>query len=138
PVADAEAAAARRAALAGRRIAILSPHAIEAGLMQRALENAGAGVSLHATRDEAVAACRAGPKGATTLVIDNRIPGGAAAFLDGGSPPARLVALIGAGERNATGAQFKQAGHAFLTRPVRPATLLRVLTNTAEATAAVP
>lgn len=41
----------------------------------------------------------------------------------------KLIALIEPGQRGKTGAIFKAAGHSFLTRPLRPSTVVRVLTD---------
>lgn len=128
PVADPQHAETERPDLGGRAIAILSPNEVEAGLMCRDLEDAGARVRIFADRDAALKACLEA-SGEATLIIDNRIDGGAGAFLDLDEIPARLVALIEAEDRGSTGAEFKQAGHAFLTRPVRPSTLMRIMSN---------
>lgn len=135
PVDNPEAASPARTDLSGREVAILSPNTVEAGLLRQVLRDAGARVVLHSTRDEAIAACRES-NGDTILIADNRIDGGAGTFLDFDGFPARLVALIEADDRGSTGAEFKEAGHAFLTRPVRPSTLLRVVSSQAEAATA--
>ncbi|MAZ18957.1 MAG: hypothetical protein CL535_21855 [Ahrensia sp.] len=128
PVADPQLPEADRPDLGGRPIVILSPNAVEAGLMCRDLEDAGAHVQMFADRDRALKACL-GASGEATLIIDNRTEGGAGSFLDLDEIPARFVALIEAEDRGSTGAEFKQAGHAFLTRPVRPSTLMRVISD---------
>ncbi|WP_193177987.1 ATP-binding protein [Oricola nitratireducens] len=123
--------------LAGRTVAILSPNPIEARLLARALKDAGAEANIHLTRENAIEACRREPDNAT-LIIDNRIGGGAESFLDHHDLSARLIALIEAEDRGSTGAHFKEAGHAFLTRPVRPSTLIRIVSNTASALSLAP
>ena len=128
PVTEAKPAEAQEEALGGHSIAILSPNSIEAELMARALRDAGATAEIHAKRQAAMEACGGGGR-STTLIIDNRIEGGAEAFLDHDDFPARLIALIEAEDRGSTGAQFKEAGHAFLTRPVRPSTLIRIVSG---------
>jgi len=128
PVADPQRMEAGRPDLSGRDIAILSPNTIEAGLLRRELKDAGADVHIFADRDAALATCLKA-SGEATLIIDNRIAGGAGAFFDLDEIPARLVALIEAEDRGSTGAEFKEAGHAFLTRPVRPSTLMRVVAS---------
>ncbi|WP_425419944.1 response regulator [Oricola indica] len=134
PVDDPEVASPSRTDLSGREVAILSPNTVEAGLLRQALRDAGARVTLHSTRDEAITACRESG-GDTILIADNRIEDGAGTFLDFDGFPARLIALIEADDRGSTGAEFKEAGHAFLTRPVRPSTLLRVVSSQADAPA---
>ncbi|WP_370321127.1 ATP-binding protein [Oricola sp.] len=128
PVADPQLPEADRPDLVGRTIVILSPNAVEAGLICRDLEDAGAHVHMFADHDRALKACL-GASGEATLIIDNRTEGGAGSFLDLDEIPARFVALIEAEDRGSTGAEFKQAGHAFLTRPVRPSTLMRVISD---------
>jgi len=128
PVADAKPAEAHGNALAGRTIAILSPNTIEAELLARSLRDTGATAEIFSDRDAAIAACRNEDRYAT-LMVDNRIDGGAAGFLDFDDFPAELIALIEAEDRGSTGAQFKETGHAFLTRPVRPSTLIRIVSH---------
>ncbi|GAB4360349.1 MAG: hypothetical protein Kow0026_22600 [Oricola sp.] len=128
PVTDAKPAEAHDAALAGRAIAILSPNTIEAELLARSLRDAGATAEIFADREKAIAAC-SGETRCTTLIVDNRIEGGAEGFLDYDDFDAELIALIEAEDRGSTGAQFKEAGHAFLTRPVRPSTLIRIVSH---------
>ncbi|MFZ2100232.1 MAG: response regulator, partial [Oricola sp.] len=139
PISGAKPARRSHDVLFGHSIAILSPNTIESELMARALRDTGAITVLYKSREEAIEACR-GEEGCSTLIIDNRIEGGAEAFLDHDDFPARLIALIEAEDRGSTGANFKQAGHAFLTRPVRPGSLIRIVSNqgtdmTASATA---
>jgi len=128
PVTEAKPAETTGEQLAGRAIAILSPNAIEAELLARSLRDAGATAELFAGRDAAIAACRREDR-CTTLIVDNRIAGGAEGFLDFDDFPAELIALIEAEDRGSTGAQFKEAGHAFLTRPVRPSSLIRIVSH---------
>ncbi|KAG1650043.1 Hybrid signal transduction histidine kinase J [Nymphon striatum] len=47
-----------------------------------------------------------------------------------GTVKTRLVSLIQPSERGIIGAEYNAAGQAFLTRPVRPSTVLRVLNQT--------
>lgn len=128
PVADPHSQEADRPDLNGRDILILSQNTIEAGLLCRNLQDAGAHVLVFADRDTALEACLKA-SGEAILIIDNRIDGGAGAFLDLDEIPARLIALIEAEDRGSTGAEFKEAGHGFLTRPVRPSTLMRVIAS---------
>ncbi|WP_421854874.1 ATP-binding protein [Oricola sp.] len=101
-------------------IVIIAPIGIEAALMAETLDDAGS-AAIHAPTTAVV------PDNARIVLVDNRLEGGATPLLESLGASRRLVALIEAGERNTVGAHFKQAGHAFLTRPVRPASLLRVV-----------
>ena len=122
PVADTDHARARATVSDSRPVAIAAPIGIEAALMAETLGDAGVAAN-HVTDAGEV------PLDAQTILVDNRIEGGASSLLDTLGRSRRLVALIEARERNTTGARFKEAGHAFLTRPVRPASLLRVVQN---------
>ncbi|MCI5077913.1 ATP-binding protein [Oricola sp.] len=137
PVEGAQAARASHGALTAERFVILSPNGVEAELLRSALAEAGTAVAVHADKAEAIAACR-DATGEATLMIDNRIADGAGTFLHDAERPARMIALIEARDRGSVGAAFKDAGHAFLTRPIRPATLMRIVAGDDEARAASP
>jgi signal transduction histidine kinase/CheY-like chemotaxis protein len=111
--------------LSGKSFVIYSPNTIEAELMTRTIREAGGTVSIHDRRHEAIANCAAGSD-PVTLIVDNRVDGRAVSFLNDDLGNVDLIALIAAEDRGTVGAHFKNAGQSFLTRPVRPATLLRV------------
>lgn len=128
PVSDPKPAVQSEQALTGHTIVLLGPKGIEAELMVRSLRDAGADITIIGDRQAALDVCKIAGPGAT-LIVDNRIQGGAEAFLGQDPPATRLVALIAAQDRGSTGARFKEAGHAFLTRPVRPLSLIRVIND---------
>lgn len=130
PVIETDMEVAGRPDLSARKVVILSPNSVEAGLLTLDLEATSASVFATKDRQAAIDACAA-HDGETTLIIDNRIEGGAGVFLDIDFLDARLLALIEAEDRGSTGAEFKEAGHGFLTRPVRPSTLIRVMEDRA-------
>ncbi|QKV19562.1 ATP-binding protein [Oricola thermophila] len=129
PVTDQKQAEAIDGKLDGRWIAILSPNIIEAEMLARTLHDAGARTDIFHDREAAIAAC-SGDAPCPTLIVDNRIRGGAESFLDLDGFSADLIALIEAEDRGSTGASFKDAGQSFLTRPVRPSTLIRIVSGT--------
>jgi signal transduction histidine kinase/CheY-like chemotaxis protein len=126
PVSEAGPETAELPRLDGHAVAILSPHTVEAELMARMLNDAGAVTTIHGTRESALSACKDHPRG-STLIVDNRFEGGANGFLKERLACTKMIALIEAVDRGSIGAQFKDNGHAFLTRPVRPTTLLRIV-----------
>jgi signal transduction histidine kinase/CheY-like chemotaxis protein len=136
PVTGAKPAERNNKVLAGRAIAILSSNTIEADMLAQSLRDAGATAEIFQDRDAAIAACKDESR-CTTLIVDNRIEGGADAFLDFDEFPVELIALIEAEDRNSTGAQFKEAEHAFLTRPVRPNSLIRIVSHAKDAQSVV-
>lgn len=76
----------------------------------------------------------------TTVLVDSRLERDAMSALDLADRIAgvggRAVILIEPQERGTLGAQYKAAGHAFLTRPVRGTSLLRVLRRAVDSEAA--
>ena len=60
------------------------------------------------------------------LLVDMRLDGASKITLETKSDALR-VALIEPSQRGSLGAQFKAEGHNYLTRPVRPSTLIRIM-----------
>jgi CheY-like chemotaxis protein len=116
PVSEAVAGAPIRQFENEPAVLIVSPQDIEAEMIAETLGNAGVIVTY--AEDGT---------GAAAIIVDNRVEGGATGLLEAFGSTHRVIALIEAHERNTIGTAFKRAGHAFLTRPVRPTTLLRVM-----------
>ncbi len=124
PVCDPVAEELPQHRLTGIHAVIASPASTEAELIGRMLQDAGATTEVAADTENLANAHRGGD---TILLVDDRIEGGAEAFLAGGHAFEKVVALIRAEQRNTLGAAFKQHEQSFMTRPVRAETLLRVI-----------
>ncbi|WP_306117330.1 MULTISPECIES: ATP-binding protein [unclassified Roseitalea] len=131
PTGIAPAPARREAPLSGRDFVLLMRAGFEAQALAAVMAEAGA----KAVRCDTAADVseRAAARHNGTALIDSRIlgeSGSALALADRLKETGwRAVVLIEPAQRGTLGAAFKAAGHAFLTRPVREATLLRVLTH---------
>lgn len=115
--------------LSGRNFALISPHRLEFDLMRRSLEEAGAVTQGFEDLDTALASGFT-QSSKTTLLVDDRIERGARVALARNYNGNRIIAVIEASQRGTVGSAFKEAGHGFLTRPVRPSTLLRIAAHT--------
>lgn len=122
----------RIAALSGQHFCLMMRAGCESDMLADAIAGHGGSVE-HATAPDAMLDRLHDAPGAT-VIIDSRLmrdPVRALGLADriiarGGRP----VVLIEPEERGTLGAQFKADGHAFLTRPVRGSSLLRVLERT--------
>lgn len=119
-------------ALSGQHFCLMMRAGCEADMLADAI--AGHGGSVEHTTAPELALDRLHDMPGATVLIDSRLmrdPDRALGLADriaarGGRP----VVLIEPEERGTLGAQFKADGHAFLTRPVRGSSLLRVLERT--------
>lgn len=115
PAVESDAAFLDIADLAGCRISLLMGDGFERRLLSRALGDLGCTVGI----DQDVA-------NAEIIMADMRLEGISDALAASRST-ARIVALIEPAQRGSIGARFKAENHAYLTRPVRPLTLARIL-----------
>lgn len=123
-----------RSALAGRRIAIVSANAMEARALASIVTAHGGIADIASTFEDAAAA----PNSHDTVLVDTALEKGEGELLQqlrrAGFDNALAVTLIGPADR-AHLPQYRDGGYdSFLVRPVRGATLLRVLLS-AQATA---
>ncbi|QBK29639.1 ATP-binding protein [Roseitalea porphyridii] len=125
-------------ALSGTRFCLYMRQGSEADMLAGAIAAHGGAVTRAADRLAAVEDI--GRASGATLLIDSRLERDLTGALDladrVAANGAHAVILIEPQERGTLGAQFKAAGHAFLTRPVRETSLLRVLRRAVEAEAA--
>ncbi|MCR9122182.1 MAG: ATP-binding protein [Phyllobacteriaceae bacterium] len=116
-------------ALSGQHFCLMMRAGCEADMLATAIAGHGGSVAHVTTAEAALDSVQATP-GATVL-IDSRLmrdPDRALGLADRiAARDGRPVVLIEPEERGTLGAQFKADGHAFLTRPVRGSSLLRVL-----------
>ncbi len=131
PLENAVAAKAPAATLDGRRVLLLSRNAMEAEAVARCLRDQRAEVAVVATPDEALRLAGGGSGGFDTVLIDAaaETADGAAlrALRGGGLAHAEAVTMIAPGDRGKL-QELRAAGYAaFLPRPVRAETLLKVL-----------
>lgn len=116
-------------ALTGHNFCLYVKPGSEAGMLAAQIEAHGGTQAAASDGAAAVAQARDAPD--TTVLVDSRLErdlAGALGLADRiAGAGGRAVILIEPQERGTLGAQFKAAGHAFLTRPVRGTSLLRVL-----------
>ncbi len=109
-------------------VLLLCQQGVEVDILVDTMENAGALVTSVSNLDQAHAIMekQGGPH---KIIIDERL--GQCRDALGASWPAgtRLIALIDPTSRKEIGAVYNAEGQSFLTRPVRPSTLLRVLSE---------
>ncbi|RIK83485.1 MAG: hybrid sensor histidine kinase/response regulator, partial [Hyphomicrobiales bacterium] len=127
------------AALAGRRVLVVSANAIEAQALARTVAAHGGAADIARTVEEAAAAGRARPGGHDTVLVDAALEGGDGRLLErlrkAGIDRAEAVTLIAPADRGQL-AGYRAGGYgSFLVRPVRGATLLRVLLSSHAAAA---
>lgn len=120
---------AHATSLDGQHFCLLMRPGFEAGMLAAAIASLGGSIGKVHTEAAIPDALARHPD--STVLIDSRLYRAEEHALElahqitrGGG---RAVILIEPQERGGPGAQFKAAGHAFLTRPVREASLLRVL-----------
>ncbi|MBO6639862.1 MAG: response regulator [Roseitalea sp.] len=122
-------------ALSGQHFCLVMRAGCEADMLIGAIAGHGGSVDHFEAPDAALDRMQDMPD--STVLIDSRLmrdPKRALGFADrvtarGGRP----VVLIEPEERGTLGAQFKADGHAFLTRPIRGSSLLRVLERALDA-----
>lgn len=99
----------------------------EADIMEQVLGGAGAKLVACTRANDAFDLAET-TRGTVALIIDDRMGDGVLVLEDRlATTKAFVVALIEPGSRGTAGARFKAAGHGYLTRPVRPSSLVRVL-----------
>lgn len=117
-----------RVSLADQSILLVAKHGMEVDILVETMRYAGADVETVSTVEQAQSAV-SGRYGSLKIIFDERLGLCAEALAATWPVNAQLIALIEPSSRNDIGANFKAAKHSFLTRPVRPSTLLRVLSE---------
>ncbi|MDZ7823980.1 MAG: ATP-binding protein [Ahrensia sp.] len=114
-------------ALDGHNILLIAKHGIEADILGQIITSNGGRFELVQNLDAARVKLSAGAQ-FTKIIFDSRCEGietfDQFATL---APKCALVVLIKPNERGTIGADFQAKGHAFLTRPLRQSTCLRVI-----------
>jgi PAS domain S-box-containing protein len=131
PLEEPAASSAPMAALNGRRVLLVSRNTMEAEAAARSLRDQSAEVTLANNADDALRIAGETPAGFDTLMVDAsaETTDGATlrALKAGGLAHAEAVTLIAPGDRGKL-QELRAAGYdAFLPRPVRTETMLRVL-----------
>ncbi|MEM8539742.1 MAG: ATP-binding protein [Pseudomonadota bacterium] len=112
--------------LSGETVLMLCQKGVEADILAETMNGAGANVEHISSLTERFSVAdnrNLAPK----IIIDERLGLCEAALNTNWPKGTRLIALIEPSHRKQIGAVYNAAGHSFLTRPVRPSTLLRVL-----------
>lgn len=114
--------------LDGKSVLILTKEGIESDVLCDILAAYGAEITHVKTLDEARNALR--NIGFARLIVDSRLKLHDTLLSDLSWPQnCEIVVLISPNERGTIGAEAQAEGHAYLTRPVRPSTCLRVMSN---------
>ncbi|MBZ9677395.1 PAS domain-containing hybrid sensor histidine kinase/response regulator [Mesorhizobium sp. ES1-1] len=128
----------RESALVGRRAVIVSKNAVEAEAIARTIRASGGAVDVAASAAQAARFAA----GCDVLLVDAALEESDGRLLkrlrQGGFPDCEAITLIAPTDRGMLG-EFRASGYAtFLARPVRGATLLRVLLSSQAAALAQP
>ena len=115
--------------LQGQQIIMVCRKGIEADILSETFASSGAQIECADNLQEAHALAQKG-EGLKKVIVDQRLGFCESALQNINWPNGtELIAFIEPSSRGKIGAAYNAAGHSYLTRPLRPATGLRVLKN---------